>query len=96
MDTSRSHFPEELAGQALPPFASYPIRMWAPVGTLAPLRSLAIGAFSVSQRPVEEARAQEAGRGGGRRRGAGSRPREEKNMAPAAEGGGAPGRAGRQ
>lgn len=95
MDTSRSPFPDQLAGQVLPPFASYPIGMWAPKGTSAPLgSSAAAGAFPALLSP-DEARAREAGRGGGRRRGASGRPREEKNMASAAEGGGAPGRAGR-
>lgn len=69
MDTYGSSFPEKLAGQALPPLASYPIRMRAPVGTLAPLGSLAARAFSARPRPVEARprpgrRAEGAGGGG--------------------------------
>lgn len=63
--SSRSPFPKELAGHALPPFASYGIGMCAPVGTLAPLGSLAAGAFSALLRPVK-------GRPGPRRRAEGA------------------------
>lgn len=76
--------------------------MWAPLGTLVPLgtltgRALAARALSPLLRPAEGRpgpRRRAEGAGGGR--GAGGGPREEKNMAPAAEGSGALGRAGRQ
>lgn len=64
MDTPRSPFPDELADQA-----SYPVGMWAPMGTLALLGSLAAGAFStrlspVQARPGPGRRAEGAGGGG--------------------------------